>query len=69
MSKENVISDILVQLEKRGSIKLKVKTCEDFINIDDVVNAFVCSLSNENKGIFNVGSGKSISIYDLAKKY
>lgn len=69
MSKENVISDILVQLEKRGPIKLKkLKPVRDFINIDDVVNAFVCSLSNENKGIFNVGSGKSVSIYDLAKK-
>jgi UDP-glucose 4-epimerase len=69
MSKQNVISDILAQLAKGNSIKLKTLVpIRDFINIDDVVNAFVFSIESNQSGIFNVGSGNPISIHGLAKK-
>ncbi len=38
----------------------------DFISIHDVVKAFECALKSEN-GTFNIASGKSLSINELAK--
>ncbi len=39
----------------------------DFIYIDDVVEAIVCSYRQGLDGIFNVGSGECHSFYDIAK--
>lgn len=40
----------------------------DFIYIEDVVDGTICALENDNANneVFNVGSGKSISIFDVA---
>lgn len=39
----------------------------DFISIYDVIDAFSCAISSENSGTYNIASGVSISINDLAK--
>lgn len=43
------------------------KQTRDFIFVDDVVNATILSSKNEMTGIYNVGSGNSTSIIDLAR--
>lgn len=69
MSKENVISDILSQINQSGPILLKnLIPIRDFIYIDDVVDAILIAIKSNQKGIFNIGSGTSISIGALAKK-
>lgn len=69
MSKENVISDILSQINQSGPIILKnLIPTRDFIYIDDVVDAFLIAIKSKQRGIFNVGSGTSTSIGALAKK-
>ena len=44
------------------------KQSRDFVYIEDVVNATIHALENDNANneIFNVGSGKSLSIFDVA---
>ncbi len=45
------------------------KQTRDFIFVKDVVRANVTAAESDlNKGVFNVATGKSISIYELAKK-
>jgi UDP-glucose 4-epimerase len=39
----------------------------DFVNVSDIANAVFASLAGVNSGVFNVGSGKSTSINELAK--
>lgn len=39
----------------------------DFIYIDDVITAFRLAATNKKNEIFNVGSGKEISIYQLVR--
>ena len=40
----------------------------DFIYIDDVITAFCLAATNKKNEIFNVGSGKEISIYQLVRR-
>ncbi len=41
----------------------------DFVHVLDVVRAnWLAAKSNVKSGVFNIGTGKNISIYDLAKK-
>jgi dTDP-L-rhamnose 4-epimerase len=46
------------------------KESRDFVYIDDVVNATTMALENEaaNHKSYNVGSGKNISVLEIAKK-
>ncbi len=39
----------------------------DFISIYDVVKAFECAIISDKNGIYNIASGKSISINDLTE--
>ncbi|WP_316507245.1 NAD-dependent epimerase/dehydratase family protein [Nitrosopumilus sp.] len=39
----------------------------DFISIKDVVNAFHCAIKINSNGIYNIATGKSISINELSK--
>jgi UDP-glucose 4-epimerase len=43
------------------------KQTRDFVFIDDIVNANISAAEQEATGIFNIASGKCISINDLAK--
>ncbi len=40
----------------------------DFVSIDDIVNSIYKSISNDRKGIYNIASGKTITIKELAEK-
>lgn len=40
----------------------------DFIFVDDVVDAILFALSTRDSGIFNIGTGKPVSINELASK-
>lgn len=43
------------------------KQIRDFIFVDDVVNANILAAENKKTGVFNIASGKPITINDLAK--
>lgn len=69
MSKNNVISDIISQLNKKESIKLNsLNPIRDFIYIDDVVRGFIAAINSQDGGLYNLGSGVGTSIKSLAKK-
>lgn len=38
----------------------------DFVSIYDVIRAIECAISSENSGTYNIASGKSVSINELA---
>ena len=61
---ENISKDIPIQINGDG------EQTRDFVSIFDVVTAFDCSIKNieGKKGtIYNIGTGKSISINELAE--
>lgn len=63
---KGVIPDLVHKLRANPK-KLEIlgdgKQTKDYIYIDDVVDAFL----NQKEGTFNLGSGESISVTDLAK--
>jgi nucleoside-diphosphate-sugar epimerase len=66
MSKINVLSDIIRQ-KNCGDIELKTTyPVRDFIYIDDVVESFIKSIECDGSGVFNIASGVSYSIGELA---
>jgi len=64
-----VITKFLSDLSNNNSLTIfgDGKQTRDFIYIDDVINAIILSLDKTITGIYNIGSGHSISILDLAK--
>ena len=65
-----LIPIILKQINKTGKIKLKdSRPKRDFIYIDDAVNAYVKAIEfhTKNVGIFNLGSGMSFSVKEVAE--
>ncbi len=45
------------------------KQTRDFVSINDVIDAFECAIKITSSGTYNIASGKSISIKDLAKMF
>ena len=43
------------------------KQTRDFVSISDVIDAFYCAIKTDSSGTYNIASGKSISINELAK--
>ena len=44
------------------------KPYREFLHVDDIANAILFCMENKmNEGIYNVGSGNEISIYELSK--
>tara|TARA_B100001750_G_scaffold118104_1_gene93683 strand:+ start:970 stop:1785 length:816 start_codon:yes stop_codon:yes gene_type:complete len=66
MSKINVLSDIIRQMNHDEVHLISLNPVRDFIWIDDVVNAFKKSIDYEGSGVFNIALGSSLSIGDLA---
>ena len=46
----------------------KGKTVRDFIYISDIINATIKAITNNQEGVFNIGSGEKTTIYNIAKK-
>jgi len=68
MSPENVISKIIKQVPRGGGIKVwNDKPIRDFLWIDDAVDALVEMALGKSKGIFNVASGRAVSVKELVK--
>lgn len=58
-------------LQRDTPILLKQpKAQRDFVHVDDVVRSMEAALTGPNKdaGIYNIGSGKSIAVLDVAKR-
>jgi UDP-glucose 4-epimerase len=69
MSENNVMSEIIKQITSNGSVKIRNEfPVRDFIFVEDV--ARICSMIIKFSigGIFNIGSGKGVTIRELAEK-
>lgn len=67
MAKNNVLSDILSQIPGADQIYIKNHApIRDFIWIDDLVRAIELIINSNKAGIYNIGSGRGISIEGLA---
>ncbi|MBL08918.1 MAG: hypothetical protein CL402_00105 [Acidiferrobacteraceae bacterium] len=68
MATNNVLSDILLQVHEGAPITVKKEDpVRDFVWINDVVSALEVLISKAESGIFNVGTGKGVSIKELAE--
>jgi UDP-glucose 4-epimerase len=69
MSNKNVLSDIINQIQLDGPVRVRNGApIRDFIWIDDVVTALEVLISKADSGVFNIGSGKGLSIIELAEE-
>lgn len=68
MSESNVLSNILGQIRQDGPVRvLDATPVRDFLWIDDAARAMALMATGESPGVFNIGSGKGVSIRELAK--
>lgn len=66
MSTENVFSKIIQQVRCAGEVKVwNDKPIRDFLWVDDAVDALVEMALGKAKGIYNVASGRAVSIREL----
>ena len=69
MSKKNIISDILKQIKVKGIDSINIidgSPVRDMIHISDVTSCLLSMTKIQKKGIYNVATGTSISMKDLA---
>lgn len=67
MAQGNVLSTILKQLQNDGPVRVFDTTpVRDFLWMEDAARALGLMATSDAKGIFNVGSGQGVSIYELA---
>ena len=69
MSKKNIISDILKQIKVKGIDSINIidgSPIRDMIHISDVTSCLLSMTEIQKKGIYNVATGTSISMKDLA---
>jgi UDP-glucose 4-epimerase len=66
-----VISNFAENISKDNSLLIygDGKQTRDFISINDVINAFDCVIKTNSSGTYNIASGRSISIKELAKMF
>ena len=69
MSKKNIISDILKQIKVKGIGSINIidgSPVRDMIHISDVTSCLLSMTKIQKKGIYNIATGTSISMKDLA---
>lgn len=66
---ESLIPSILTSLKNGHLPKISApQNCNDFIYIEDVLEAFIKAVNNEfESGIYNLGSGSSSSVLDVCR--
>jgi len=70
MSPNNVMSEIIKQLQGNNGIVVNdVSPIRDFILVTDVAKLLSIIVRTGSKGVVNVGSGASVSIYHLIKTF
>lgn len=67
MANRNVITTVLNQLKKKEIVIQNKFPVRDFLHVDDLLKLIFKIIKKPKSGIFNVGSGNGIKIYDLAK--
>lgn len=68
MARGNVLGTILGQLGQDGPIKVQTTTpVRDFLWIDDAASALSRCVESKGGGVFNVGSGRGVSVEALAR--
>lgn len=67
--RQTVINVFCREVLRSGNITLfgDGKRSQDFIYIDDIVDAFALSFKNRCTGVFNLCAGTSVNMHDLAK--
>ena len=69
INNRGVIPSLVLKLKKNKILKLKhSKNIRDFIHINDLLRLLLKTIIVNKNGVFEVGSGKTISIKDLAYK-
>ena len=69
MSKKNIVSDILKQIKVKGINSINIidgSPIRDMIHISDVTSCLLSMTKIQKKGIYNIATGTSISMKDLA---
>jgi len=69
MSNKNIISDILKQIKVKGIGSINIidgSPVRDMIHISDVTSCLLSMTKIQKKGIYNIATGTSISMKDLA---
>lgn len=67
MSRDNVISTILNQVDKPGPIKVQdAKPVRDFLHVEDAAEAVIRAL-DVPAGVYDIGTGQGVSIEDIAR--
>ena len=69
MSKKNIISDILKQIKVKGIDSINIidgSPIRDMIHISDVTSCLLSMTKIQKKGIYNIATGTSTSMKDLA---
>jgi len=69
MSNKNIISDILKQIKVKGIGSINIidgSPVRDIIHISDVTSCLLSMTKIQKKGIYNIATGTSISMKDLA---
>ena len=69
MSTSNIFSDIIKQIDNEVIILKNISVVRDFLWIDDAVQAIISAIYRNPGGIYNVASGKLISIEDIVKHF
>ncbi len=67
----SAVARIITQIIKNKKVRLgNLKPRRDFLYVSDAISAFELLINSNLRGIskFNIGSGESISIYNLCKK-
>ena len=68
MTNRNVISDILDQRDNTGPVYIRDgNPVRDFIWVNDVARCILKMINSSRGGIFNLGSGTSVSIEELTR--
>jgi ADP-L-glycero-D-manno-heptose 6-epimerase len=63
------ITKFIKQVREDGEIKVfRTKASRDFVNVEDVCEVHYRMLHHDDSGIFNVGTGNSVSFKDIADK-
>ena len=68
MASNNVVSDILAQIPGRGPLAVRsADPIRDFLWVEDAADALIRLVEQDSKGTFNIASGKSVSVGQLAQ--
>jgi ADP-L-glycero-D-manno-heptose 6-epimerase len=63
------ITKFIKQVQEDGEIKVfRTKASRDFVNVEDVCEVHYRMLHHDDSGIYNVGTGNSVSFKDIADK-